>query len=275
MSNGILKIYIVSDSTGETAEIYTKSVIAQFPDVKNQILRKSDINTKEKVDKLVEKIEDNPLIIQTIANIEISEYFRELLKAKKNVECLDILGEGIEKVEKLTSHKAIRERGLTRTLSDDYFSMIDSVEFAVKYDDGKDPRGLLEADIVLVGVSRTSKTPLSMLLATKNYKVCNLPLVPEIQLPEQIFEVDPDRIIGLIIDIDKLSAIREERSKALGLGSKSLYFEEERIKDELDYAKGVFDDLGCKVIDVTNLTIEQTATKIIRYYKKALKNKES
>ena len=127
----------------------------------------------------------------------------------------------------------------------------------------------MKSDIVLLGVSRTSKTPTTMILSTKTYKVSNLPLVPEARLPQEIFEVDPKRIIGLIIDPDKLSDIRESRSKELGLMGESVYFKDQRIKRELTYAKEVFKDLDCKVIDVTNNTIEQTATEIESYYKEA------
>ena len=144
--------------------------------------------------------------------------------------------------------------------------MIDAIEFAIKYDDGKDPRGFLESDIVLVGVSRTSKTPTTMILATKNFKVANLPLVPESKLPQELFEVDPARVIGLVIDPDKLSNIRAERTKTMGIVGESKYFDKERIREELAYAKEVFKDLDCKVIDVTENTIEQTATEIVQYY---------
>ena len=144
--------------------------------------------------------------------------------------------------------------------------MIEAIEFAIQYDDGKDPRGFPLSDIVLVGVSRTSKTPTTMILATKNFKVSNLPLVPEIKLPREIFEVDPDRIIGLVIDPDKLSNIREVRSKSLGIVGESIYYDDKRIRRELEYAQEVFKDLDCKVIDVTENTIEQTATDIVQYY---------
>ena len=179
---------------------------------------------------------------------------------------MDILNYGIRKVEEATGLEAIREVGLTRTLSKDYFNMIEAIEFAIQYDDGKDPRGFPLSDIVLVGVSRTSKTPTTMYLATKNLKVSNLPLVPEVRLPKEIFEVDPERIIGLVIDPNKLSTIREIRSKSLGIMGESIYYEDARIQRELDYAREVFKDLDCKVIDVTENTIEQTATEIVQYY---------
>ena len=260
-----LKIFIVSDSTGETAQNYIKSVTSQFPTLKASIVRKPGLETTDEIDKILEEIDEDAILVQTIATKSLSDYLRSEA-AKKNIEVMDILNYGIKKVEEATGLKAIRQVGLTRTLSEDYFNMIEAIEFAIQYDDGKDPRGFPLSDIVLVGVSRTSKTPTTMILATKNFKVSNLPLVPEVRLPREIFEVDPDRIIGLVIDPDKLSNIREVRSRSLGIMGESIYYEDSRIQRELDYAKEVFKDLDCKVIDVTENTIEQTATDIVQYY---------
>ena len=260
-----LTTILISDSTGETAQNYIKSVTSQFPDLKVNLIRKPSIDTTEEIDEVMAKANSNCIVVQTIANEDLSKHLRAVAK-EKNIEVLDILNYGIRKVEEATGLKAVREIGLTRTLSEDYFNMIEAIEFAIQYDDGKDPRGFPLSDIVLVGVSRTSKTPTTMILATKNFKVSNLPLVPEIKLPREIFEVDPDRIIGLVIDPDKLSNIREVRSKSLGIVGESIYYDDKRIRRELEYAQEVFKDLDCKVIDVTENTIEQTATDIVQYY---------
>lgn len=260
-----LTVVIISDSTGETAINYMKSVTSQFPDLETKIIRKPDIKTKAEIDQIMDELDKDSVIVITVANKDLALHVREIAK-EKDLTVLDILSYGINKFEKLTGKKAIREAGLTRTLSSGYFKMIDAIEFAIKYDDGKDPRGFLESDIVLVGVSRTSKTPTTMILATKNFKVANLPLVPESKLPQELFEVDPDRVIGLVIDPDKLSNIRAERTKTMGIVGESKYFDKERIREELAYAKEVFKDLDCKVIDVTENTIEQTATEIVEYY---------
>lgn len=260
-----LTVVIISDSTGETAINYMKSVTSQFPDLETRIIRKPDIKTKAEIDQIMGELDKDSVIVITVANKDLALHVREIAK-EKDLTVLDILSYGINKFEKLTGKKAIREAGLTRTLSSGYFKMIDAIEFAIKYDDGKDPRGFLESDIVLVGVSRTSKTPTTMILATKNFKVANLPLVPESKLPQELFEVDPDRVIGLVIDPDKLSNIRAERTKTMGIVGESKYFDKERIREELAYAKEVFKDLDCKVIDVTENTIEQTATEIVEYY---------
>lgn len=260
-----LTTILISDSTGETAQNYIKSVTSQFPDLKVNLIRKPSIDTTEEIDEVMDKADDNCIVVQTIANEDLSKHLRAVAK-EKNIEVLDILNYGIRKVEEATGLTAVRQIGLTRTLSEDYFNMIEAIEFAIQYDDGKDPRGFPLSDIVLVGVSRTSKTPTTMILATKNFKVSNLPLVPEIKLPREIFEVDPDRIIGLVIDPDKLSNIREVRSKSLGIVGESIYYDDTRIRRELEYAQEVFKDLDCKVIDVTENTIEQTATDIVQYY---------
>lgn len=260
-----LTTILISDSTGETAQNYIKSVTSQFPDLKVNLIRKPSIDTTEEIDEVMAKANSSCIVVQTIANEDLSKHLRAVAK-EKNIEVLDILNYGIRKVEEATGLKAVREIGLTRTLSEDYFNMIEAIEFAIQYDDGKDPRGFPLSDIVLVGVSRTSKTPTTMILATKNFKVSNLPLVPEIKLPREIFEVDPERIIGLVIDPDKLSNIREVRSKSLGIVGESIYYDDTRIRRELEYAQEVFKDLDCKVIDVTENTIEQTATDIVQYY---------
>lgn len=261
----VLTIVIISDSTGETAINYIKSVTSQFPDLETRVIRKPDISSKAELDVIMDGLDKESVIVMTIANMDLALHLRARAK-KENIIVLDILSYGINKFEELTGMKAIRQPGLTRTLSTGYFNMINAIEFAIKYDDGKDPRGFLDSDIVLVGVSRTSKTPTTMILATKNFKVSNLPLLPESEIPQELFEVDPDRVIGLVIDPDKLSNIRSQRTKTLGLMGESKYFDKERIKYELDYAMDVFKDLDCKVIDVTENTIEQTATEIIEYY---------
>lgn len=261
-----LTILVVSDSTGETAQTYLKSITTQFPDLKTRLIRRPDITTIEEIDKVIAEIPDYSVIVPTIAIEELSEYVKKRAK-ERNIEVLPIFDEGIEVFEKVTGQKALHQMGMTRTLSEDYFSMIEAIEFAIQYDDGRDPRGFLKSDIVLLGVSRTSKTPTTMILSTKGYKVSNLPLVPESRLPREIFEVDSDRLIGLIIDPSKLSTIRENRSKELGLMGDSVYYNDVRIKKELEYASEVYKDLDCKVIDVTNNTIEQTATMIVEYYK--------
>ena len=149
-----------------------------------------------------------------------------------------------------------------------YFQTVDAIEFAVKYDDGKDPRGIRKADICLVGISRTSKTPLSMYLANKGYFVANVPLVPEAKLSDELYKKDKERIFGLTTNVESMMKIREERLIALGLPQNSLYSEVDRIEEEIEYADKIMKELGCDVIDVSSKAVEETASIIIETYEK-------
>jgi hypothetical protein len=204
------------------------------------------------------------LIIHTTVNKENKDFIEE--KAKEyNIPTVDIMSPPLEVLESILGIPPKREPGLIRRLDENYFKKVEAVEFTVKYDDGKDPRGVRKSDICLVGISRTSKTPLSMYLAHKNFKVANIPLVPEVPAPKEIFEKDNRRVFGLIADPVKLIEIRKERLKALGLEYTANYANVERIKYELDYSREIMEKLGCIVIDVSTKAIEETATIIIEH----------
>ena len=182
----------------------------------------------------------------------------------------------LDKISNKINKNPKREPGAIRKLDESYFKRVEAIEFAVKYDDGKDPRGILKSDIVLVGISRTSKTPLSMYLANKNIKVANIPLVPEIPLPKELNNINPNKIIGLTNSPEKLNKIRQERLKALGLSKNANYANIERILQEPDYSDNIMKKLGCPVINVSNKAIEETAGIIMdlikENYKIPLKN---
>jgi regulator of PEP synthase PpsR (kinase-PPPase family) len=155
-------------------------------------------------------------------------------------------------------------------LSEEYFRRIESVEFAVKSDDGKDPRNFRKADIVLVGVSRTSKTPLSLLLAQRGLKVANLPLVLGAALPLELREAPQDRCVGLTIGIDQLCEIRQARLRQLGMPVETNYGMREHVREELDYAEGIFRDNGWPVVDVTGRAVEETAVIVLETLRERL-----
>lgn len=253
-------IIIISDSTGDTADQVVHASVTQFKDYENlNINRFFNITSEKEIDKIIDSLSGENLIFTTIVKKDVMDY---LLKkaAEKNYDVVDIMKIPMDKTAEFLGQEPIRESGLSRSLTENYFSSIEALEFAVKYDDGKDPRGILEADVVLIGVSRTSKTPLSLNLATtKGYKVCNIPLVPEIEVPNQLFEVDKNKVIGLIIDPKKLNEIREQRLRELGITELGEYCEDKRINQELDYAIKIMKDIGCEIIDVSNKTIVETS----------------
>ncbi len=267
-----LQILVVSDSTGETGEVLSRAWTSQFPDLNVDIVRRPHVTTKEAVDALFKEPTEDTIIVNSVVMPAVTRYLKEKCRIFSVPE-IDLFNRSLDIIEQKTGVSAKRLPGLTRELDVDYFNKISSIEFAVKYDDGKDKRGLLKADIVLLGISRTSKTPLSMFMANKGYNVANLPLLPEVTLPKEIARVDPKRIIGLIISPDKLNTIRTARLAQLGIGGEAAYAAQERIRQELEYAKNIFSGLGCKVIDVSDSTIEQTATSIIQHMKDVFGNR--
>ncbi len=257
-------VYVVSDSTGETGEAIARALMSQFGVLNATIIRFSHIDSKDRVDETMDMLEGKLIIVNSIVIPDVASYFIQRCK-ERSYPVIDLFGEALAVIEEATGLEAARLPALSRELDPVYFQKISSIEFAVKYDDGKDPRGLLKADIVLVGVSRTSKTPLSMFLANKGYNVANLPLVPEMTLPQEIFHVDPNRMVGLTIQPEALNKVRLERMIALGIPATSVYANDARIEEELSYARQVFDRLKCEVLDVSDSTIEQSAARILEH----------
>lgn len=260
-----LTVFIISDSVGETGDLVTKAAISQFrPGMQDtKIQRFPHIESKEQLTEIVHlAVEQNAMIIYTLVK-ETMRLFLNGMCQKRNIPCVDLMGPILDILGDTLQVEPLEEPGLVRKLDDDYFQKIEAIEFAVKYDDGRDPRGLLKADIVLIGVSRTSKTPLSQFLAHKRFKVANVPLVPEVEPPEELFLVDPAKCFGLVISPEKLNSIRKERLLALGLNDGANYAKLERINEEILHFKKVVDRIGCQVIDVTNKAVEETANDII------------
>lgn len=259
-----IDIYIVSDSLGETAKTVAKACIYQFPNHENWNIRRHPyINNKNLLMDVLEKAKEvNALVMYSMVNQELVDYAKSYCE-DNNISYIDLLSSVIGQMAEKAGIEPIREPGVIRKMDKSYFDRIEAIEFAVKYDDGKDPRGVLKADVVLVGISRTSKTPLSMYLANKQLKVANVPLVPEVPIPKELMEVDTKRIIGLTNSPDTLNRIRMERLKALGLSGAANYAKLERILEELDYSEEIMKTLKCPVINVSNKAIEETAGIII------------
>lgn len=258
-------IYAVSDSMGETSEQVAKAVIKQFDIADFEIKTVPYVNDTETIDKLITKAsKENSFIVFTIVVEELRNYIVE--KAfENNVGAVDVMTPVLLPLIKQLGLAPKREPGLLRKLDDKYFKKVEAIEFAVKYDDGKDTRGILLADIVLIGVSRTSKTPLSMYLAHKNLKVANIPLVPEVSPPEELNLISSKKIIGLTLESEHLNKIRKERLKTMGLKDTANYANMERIFTELEYSQKIMKKLNCKVIDTTNKAVEETANIILNH----------
>ncbi|MGE5397404.1 MAG: pyruvate, water dikinase regulatory protein [Chitinophagales bacterium] len=270
MSTQVPCVYVLSDSIGETAEMVVKAATSQFDSGKIEIKRIPNVGDTDTIDEILrQSAENKSMVAYTLVVEDLRDYL--ITRAEEiGVVTVDILTPIMDAVEKTTGLYPRREPGILRKVDETYFRRVEAIEFAVRYDDGKDPRGIGMADIVLVGVSRTSKTPLSMYLAHKRIKVANVPLVPEVAPPEELYKVEKGRVIGLIIQLEQLSQIRRERLKTLGLMADASYANDERIEQEMEYATQVMRRLGCPVIDVTNKAVEETASKILEIYYRRL-----
>jgi regulator of PEP synthase PpsR (kinase-PPPase family) len=261
-------IYVVSDSVGETAELVTKAAMSQF-DGSGLILKRFPyVEDLEHIDEVVSLVSlDKGMLAFTLVKPEMRTYIKERA-AQEGILAVDLIGPIMDSIQVFSGKTPLCEPGLVRKLDEDYFKKVEAIEFAVKYDDGRDPRGILKADIVLIGVSRTSKTPLSQYLAHKRLKVANVPLVPEVEPPEELFKVPIEKCFGLKISPQKLNNIRLERLISLGLNNQASYANIERIKEELTFFEKTMEKIKCPVIDVTNKAVEETANVILNYIQK-------
>jgi hypothetical protein len=258
-----VELHVISDSTGETATRLVHALEAQFPDQPFEEVRHARAETVDDLERAVRRARGRPaVVVYTLVEPELRREMRTLCR-RARVHYCDLLGHPIEAVARVSGMAARMTPGTRAALDTSYFKRMEAIEFAVKYDDGVGTRGLEEADIVLVGVSRTSKTPLSMYLGYLGHKTANVPVVKGIEPPRELWEVDPAKVVGLTIDAARLGEIRQARVRAMGARVAN-YAELLEIYEELDQAAAVHKRLACPVIDVSELSIEETAQRVIR-----------
>ena len=257
-----VELHIVSDSTGETAQRLVLALEAQFPDQPFEEIRHPRVENAEDLYIAVQEARGRPAVmVYTLVEPGLRDAMRHLCR-RARVHYCDLLGHPIDSISRVAGVAAKMTPGVRAPLDATYFKRIEAIEFAVKYDDGVG-RGLDEADIVLVGVSRTSKTPLSIYLGYLGHKAANVPVVRGIDPPEALFEIDPAKVVGLTIDAERLGDIRTARVKSMGAPRKR-YAELEAIYSELEEAATLHRKLRCPVIDVSELSVEETSMRIIR-----------
>jgi [pyruvate, water dikinase]-phosphate phosphotransferase / [pyruvate, water dikinase] kinase len=257
-----VELHIVSDSTGETATRLVHALEAQFPDQPFEEIRHPRVETVEDLERAVQRARGHRAVaIYTLVAPELRDAMRRLCR-RARVHYCDLLGQPIDAVSRVAGVAASMRPGARAPLDAGYFRRIEAIEFAVRYDDGIGG-GLDEADVVLVGVSRTSKTPLSMYLGNMGYKTANVPIVAGIEPPPELFAIDPGKVVGLTIDANRLAEFRQARARNFG-GTARQYSELVKIYEELALAEVVHRRLGCPVIDVSELSIEETAQRVIR-----------
>jgi regulator of PEP synthase PpsR (kinase-PPPase family) len=257
-----VELHIVSDSTGETAARLVAALEAQFPDQPFEEIRHPRVERIDDLKLTVSRAKGRPAVmVYTLVDREMREAMRTLCRSARLHYC-DLLGHPIESIAKVSGMAAQMTPGARPPLDSTYFKRMEAIEFAVKFDDGVGT-GLREADVVLVGVSRTSKTPLSIYLGYLGHKAANVPIVKGITPPPELYKIDPLKIVGLTIDAERLAEIRAARVRGMGTTNRR-YSEMLEIYAELEEADAIHRRLGCPVIDVTGLSIEETAHRVIR-----------
>ncbi|MCZ8524134.1 MULTISPECIES: pyruvate, water dikinase regulatory protein [Paenibacillus] len=264
----LYEITICSDALGETAEAVVRATMRQFDAHQVRTKRIGHIKTEDEIRTIMEEAASRGgFVAYTLVQPELREMMKEEA-IRLGVRAVDVMGPMMEAFIDTWGDAPKRTPGLLHQLDEDYFRRVEAVEFAVKCDDGRDTGALLKAQLVLIGVSRTSKTPLSIFLAHKGIKVSNLPLVPEVKLPKELFLMPSSRVVGLTMDAEKLYKIRTERLKAVGLPFGAKYAALDRIQEELQYAESLMKQVGCLVVNVTDRAIEETAGLIMDYLNK-------
>ena len=261
MATAPVELHVISDATGETAARLVQALEGQFPDQAFEEIRHPRVESVDDLRLAVSRAKGRrAVVLYTLVDEELRSTMRLLCRNAK-LHYVDILGHPIEAIAKVSGVEATMKPGARHPLDSTYFRRMAAIEFAVKYDDGMGS-GLEEADIVLVGVSRTSKTPLSMYLGYLGYKTANVPVVRGVEPPPALFRIEPAKIVGLSIEASRLAEIRQARARNLG-GAKR-YAELIDIYGELEHAAAIHRRLGCPVIEITELSIEETAHRIIR-----------
>ena len=262
-----LNIQLLSDGTGETALAVLKSVLIQYEYEDHvHISKYKNIRTKEQMESIFNKIskkeDQTTLVVYTLIMPESRKLIKILCK-KHKVRGIDLLGELIEILDKTLESKE-KQSGILRIVDEDYFKRIDAMDFFLKHDDGQLTNNLEDADIILVGVSRTSKTPLSLFLSNKGWKVANIPLVYNIPPPESLFKVDQKKIVALTINPDYLLKIRKNRLEKFGYDIGGNYADKDQVYREVTEIQILFQKQRWPVINVTERALEETAGEIVR-----------
>ena len=259
------ELIVISDGTGETAVAAVRAAATQFLET-FRVRTFGETRHESQVRRVMDRAaEDGALVVFTVVNESTTRLIRELA-LEKGVPAVDLLGPLISALANHFKFSPQLRPGILHGFSEDYFRRIEAVEFAVRHDDGANVHTLFQADLVLAGVSRTSKTPLSMYLAQRGYKTGNVPIVPGIDPPRQLLEIDRQKVIGLISDAASLLEIRRARIRQLRASPYSKYADVNAVSDELDRARDLYRSQGWRVVDVTGKAVEEAAARILELH---------
>lgn len=259
-------VLVISDALGETAASVALAAAGQFDEGAVTIERLSRVQDARQVKRYLESLAGAAKKIAAFHTIVQDELRSEVagLLVEQGIAAVDLLGPAIDTIAALTGLAPKGIPGIIHQTDERYFQRIACMEYAVEHDDGRGADDLSEADIVLIGVSRTSKTPLSMYLALQGYRVANIPLAPQVEPPQALFEVDPARIFGLVTTVEAIAPIRVQRlGTAQAQSAAGSYADPDAIELEFAYARSLMKRLGCFVVHTDGKAIEESATEII------------
>ena len=261
-------VYLVSDSTGETLDRIFLSLKSQFSNFEYEKKEFAFVRTEQQINKIIKECLKlrNSIILYTIVETKLAKYISKTCETK-NIPCFGILGNLILTFSKLLNQKAIHKPSAQHVLDDDYYKRIEAIQFTMSHDDGKKLDDVMEADIVLLGVSRTSKTPTSIYLANRGYKTINIPLVLDQKIPEDLKSQNIKTcIIGLVADPQRLADIRRNRVAIMKEDNIKEYTDLNFIEDEINNSKNLFKKYNWPTIDVTRKSVEETAASILKIF---------
>ena len=267
------QVYLISDSTGETLDRIFMALKAQFNNFDYDLTQFSFTRTENQITTILNdaKKQESPIILYTVVNSKLAKFLAEKAN-EKNIPCFGVLGDLILNFSKILNEKATHQPSAQHVLDEDYYKRIEAIQFTMNHDDGNNTENILESDIILVGVSRTSKTPTSIYLANKGLKTSNIPLVNDMSIPNDIMKSKTLCVIGLTTEAERLYDIRRNRLNSLKENEASDYTNLEKIRLEVEQSKRIFKINKWPTIDVTRKSVEETAASIIKIFEIQSKN---
>ncbi len=267
------QVFLISDSTGETLDRIFMALKAQFNNFNYDLSQYSFTRTENQISTILDiaKKKESPIILYTVVNSKLAKFLAEQANNKK-IPCFGVLGDLILNFSKILNQKATHQPSAQHVLDDDYYKRIEAIQFTMNHDDGNNTENIKESDIVLIGVSRTSKTPTSIYLANKGLKTSNIPLVNEMSIPFDVINSNTLCVVGLTTEAERLYDIRRNRLNSLKENEASDYTNLDKIKNEVEQSKKIFKKNKWPVIDVTRKSVEETAASIIKIFEIQKKN---
>ena len=267
------QVYLISDSTGETLDRIFMALKAQFNNFDYDLNQFSFTRTENQISTILNdaKKQESPIILYTVVNSKLAKFLAEEAN-KKNIPCFGVLGDLILNFSKILNEKATHQPSAQHVLDEDYYKRIEAIQFTMNHDDGNNTGNILESDIILVGVSRTSKTPTSIYLANKGLKTSNIPLVNDMSIPNDVMKSKTLCVVGLTTEAERLYDIRRNRLNSLKENEASDYTNLEKIRLEVEQSKRIFKINKWPTIDVTRKSVEETAASIIKIFEIQSKN---